>query len=33
MEELLSNYIIKETIGKGTFSIVKLPLWKMKKKV
>ena len=24
MEELLSNYIIKETIGKGTFSIVKL---------
>ena len=24
MEELLSDYIIKETIGKGTFSIVKL---------
>ena len=24
MDELLSDYLIKETIGKGTFSIVKL---------
>ena len=31
MEELLSNYIIKETIGKGTFSIVKLGINKITK--
>ena len=31
MDELLSEYIIKETIGKGTFSIVKLGINKITK--
>ena len=31
MDELLSDYIIKETIGKGTFSIVKLGINKITK--